>query len=115
MFEKITPEQAGVSSAKIERMINFLERNGYVFHSLLLMKGDKLFGEYYWKPFDKDFCHRMYSQTKSYVGIAIGLLVDDGKLDLDAKIASFFPEKIYFSIGVSPSVAALNSPFVPIM
>ncbi len=94
MFEKITPEQAGVSSARIERMIDFLERNGYVFHSLLLMKGDKLFGEYYWKPFDKDFCHRMYSQTKSYVGIAIGLLIEEGKLSLDDKIVKFFPDRI---------------------
>ena len=94
MFEKITPEQAGVSSRNIERMISFLERNGYVFHSLLLMKGDKLFGEYYWKPFDKDFCHRMYSQTKSYVGIAIGLLLEEGKLSLDDPIVKFFPEKI---------------------
>ena len=94
MFEKITPEAAGVSSAKIHRMLDFLERGGYVFHSLLLMKGDKLFGEYYWKPFDKDFCHRMYSQTKSYVGIAIGLLIEEGKLSLEDKIVSFFPDRI---------------------
>ncbi len=94
MFEKITPEQAGISSRNIERMISFLERNGYVFHSLLLMKGDKLFGEYYWKPFDRDFCHRMYSQTKSYVGIAIGLLLEEGKLSLDDPIVKFFPDKL---------------------
>ena len=94
MFEKITPEQAGISSRNVERMISFLERNGYVFHSLLLMKGDALFGEYYWKPFACDFCHRMYSQTKSYVGIAIGLLAEEGKLSLDDPIAKFFPDKL---------------------
>ena len=94
MFEKITPEQAGVSSRRIERMISFLERNGYVFHSLLLMKGDAQFGEYYWKPFDADFCHRMYSQTKSYVGIAIGLLAEEGKLSLDDPIVKHFPDKL---------------------
>ena len=94
MFEKITPEQAGISSKNIERMIDFLERNGYVFHSLLLMKGDQLFGEYYWKPFDRDFCHRMYSQTKSYVGIAIGLLCEEGKLSLDDPLINFFPDKL---------------------
>ena len=94
MFERITPERAGVSSRKIERMISFLERGGYVFHSLLLMKGDALFGEYYWKPFGRDFCHRMYSQTKSYVSIAIGLLEADGKLRLDDPIVSYFPDKL---------------------
>ena len=94
MFERITPEQAGISSRKVAEYIAMLERRGLATHSVLMMKGDKIFAECYWAPFNKDFCHRMYSQTKSYVGIAIGLLVDDGKLDLDAKIASFFPEKI---------------------
>jgi CubicO group peptidase (beta-lactamase class C family) len=36
----------------------------------------------------------MYSQTKSYVSIAIGLLEEEGKLNLDDTVASYFPEKI---------------------
>ena len=71
MFEKITPEQAGISSSRVADFISVLERRGFATHSLLMMKGDKLFAEYYWSPFNKDFCHRMYSQTKSYVSIAI--------------------------------------------
>lgn len=94
MFEKITPEQAGLSAQNIVDFINILEDNGCVTHDLLLMKGDKLFAEHYWAPFHKDFLHRQYSQTKSFVGVAIGLLVDDGKLRLDDTIVSHFPEKI---------------------
>ena len=63
-------------------------------HSVLMMKGDKLFCECYFAPFHKDLNHRMYSQTKSFVSIAIGFLIDEGKLKLDDKIADFFPEKI---------------------
>lgn len=94
MFEIITPEQAGISSEKVAEYILMLERRGLTTHSVLMMKGDKIFAEYYWAPFHRDFCHRMYSQTKSYVGIAIGLLLEDGKLSLDDKIAKFFPEKL---------------------
>ena len=94
MFDLITPEEAGIGSRQVERMISYLERNGYVLHSLLLMKGDSVFGEYYWEPFTADFCHRMYSETKSYVGIAIGLLASEGKLSLDDPIVKFFPDKI---------------------
>ncbi|MBQ8162884.1 MAG: serine hydrolase [Clostridia bacterium] len=94
MFEKITPEEAGVSSNYVNEFISALERRRIHMHSVLFMKGDKLFGEYYWKPFDKDFLHRMYSETKSYVSVAIGLLLDEGKLSLDDKIADHFPEKI---------------------
>lgn len=35
----------------------------------------------------------MYSQTKSYVSIAIGLLPDEGKLKITDIIADYFPEK----------------------
>jgi CubicO group peptidase (beta-lactamase class C family) len=94
MFETIIPEQAGLSAQNIVDFINILEDNGCVTHDLLLMKGDKLFAEHYWAPFHKDFLHRQYSQTKSFVGVAIGLLVDDGKLRLDDTIVSHFPEKI---------------------
>ncbi|MBO5212781.1 MAG: serine hydrolase [Clostridia bacterium] len=94
MFEKITPEQAGISSAYVNAFISALEKRRIHMHSVLLMKGEKLFAEYYWAPFNKDLPHRMYSETKSYVAIAIGLLLDEGKLSLDDKIADYFPEKI---------------------
>ena len=94
MFEKITPEQAGISSDRVADFISVLERRGFATHSVLMMKGDKLFAEYYWAPFNKDFCHRMYSQTKSYVAIALGLLEEDGLVDLDKPMVSYFPEKI---------------------
>ena len=94
MFERITPEEAGIPSAKIQEFISLLEKRGASTHSLLMMRGGKILAEYYWAPFNAEFCHRMYSQTKSFVGVAIGLLLDEGKLSLDDKIVKHFPEKI---------------------
>jgi CubicO group peptidase (beta-lactamase class C family) len=94
MFEKITPEQAGISSKTVKSFIQKLEKRGAITHSVLFMRGDKIFAEAYWKPFHKDFCHRQYSQTKSFVGVAIGLLEEEGKLCLDDKVVDYFPEKI---------------------
>lgn len=94
LFDKISPEAAGISSRTVKRYIELLERRNIPMHSVLMMKGDKLFCECYFAPFHKDLNHRMYSQTKSFVSIAIGFLVDEGKLCLDDKIADFFPEKI---------------------
>lgn len=94
MLNCITPEQAGISSTLVEKFIKTLESRGLVMHSVLMMRGNDIFAEYYWKPFHKDFNHRMYSQTKSYVGVAIGLLEEDGKLQLDDPVYKYFPEKI---------------------
>ena len=94
MFEKITPEAAGISSDKILKFLARIEKRGAIMHSILMMRHGKVLTEHYWAPFNKDFCHRMYSQTKSYAAIAIGLLEEEGKLSLDEKVASIFPEKI---------------------
>ena len=94
MFEKITPEQAGISSLNVAKYISILKKRGVNMHGLLMLKDGKIFCEEYWKPFHRDFHHRMYSQTKSFVGVAIGLLEEEGKLSLDDKIVDYFPEKI---------------------
>ncbi|MBR2354431.1 MAG: serine hydrolase, partial [Clostridia bacterium] len=47
----------------------------------------------YWEPFKADQPHRMYSVTKSFVSVAIGLAEEDGLIDLDKKIATYFPDK----------------------
>lgn len=94
MFERISPEEAGVKSEHIKEYISLLNRRSMPMHSVLMMKGDKLFAEYYWAPFTKDTIHRMYSQTKSYTSVAIGLLWEGGLIDLDRPIAEYFPEKI---------------------
>ncbi len=94
MFENVTPESCGIESDRVLDFLEYLEDSGLTTHSILMMKDDKIFAEAYWKPFDKDFCHRMYSQTKSYVSIAIGLLVEEGKLSLDDKIYDYFKDEL---------------------
>ncbi len=92
MFEKVTPEEYGLSSADIARFIQKIEARGAIMHSLLILRHGKILAEHYWSPFDADFCHRMYSQTKSYTAIAIGLLIGEGKLSLNTKLVDIFPE-----------------------
>ena len=75
-------------------------------HSLLLLRGDQLFLEAYWAPYTKDSIQRMYSSTKSFVSIGVGLAQEDGLIDLDKPISSYFPEKI--SDDTDPEVLALT-------
>jgi len=62
-------------------------------HSILMMRGNRIFAEYYYAPFHRNFLHRLYSQTKSYMSIAIGLLEAEGKLRLTDRIVDLLPEK----------------------
>ena len=92
MFNKITPEQAGISSRNILDFLRTLDQYGFSTHDVIMARGNDIFFECYYKPFDKDFKHRLYSSSKSFVAIAIGLAIDDGLLSLDDKFIKFFPE-----------------------
>ena len=89
IFKTITPEQAGISSRYVEKFLKKLDGSGLATHAVLLMRGSDIFCEAYWAPFHKDFLHRMYSVTKSYVSLAIGCLEEEGAINLDDRISYF--------------------------
>ena len=91
-MEFCTPEQAGIASQHVLAFYQELESQHLSTHSVILSRGDRLFSECYWAPFHKDFKHRMYSVTKSFVSIAIGFCEQEGLLSLDDPIMKFFPE-----------------------
>lgn len=88
-----TPEAAGISQSAIDAFLKELRCNEINMHSALMLRGDDIFFEKYWAPFTAGTPHRMYSVTKSFVAIAIGCLLDEGKLSLDDPIVKYFPDK----------------------
>ncbi|MBE7042720.1 MAG: serine hydrolase [Ruminococcaceae bacterium] len=94
MFTYAKPEEVGISSKNIKRYIEVLEKAGLSTHSVIIARHDKIVYENYWAPFHKDFLHRMYSVTKSFVALGIGCLIQEGKLSLDDKIVDLFPAEI---------------------
>ncbi len=93
-FQTVKPEEVGIKSSQVQKLIAAYQKNGLAMHSVLMARGDKLFCEAYWAPFKAEDNHRMYSQTKSYVGIAVAQLAEEGKISLDDKIIDYFPEKL---------------------
>ena len=100
------PDEAGVPSAAIGRFLTRLERRGLNTHSLLIARERKLAFEAYWWPYTAQTPHRLYSASKSYVAVAVGALVDDGRLALSDRVIDHFPDKV--PSGVHPYVAAMR-------
>jgi len=92
MFTYTSPEACGISSDVVEKFVRILNENGYAMHSIMMARGDSIFAEGYWSPFNSESMYRMNSVTKSFVGIAVGLLIDEGRLSENDKVLKFFPE-----------------------
>ena len=93
-FLKDSPENVGIKSTCITNCLERLDRQGIPMHSFLLLRHNKLVAEGYYAPYTPDKLHRMFSISKSFTSIAIGLLADEGKISLNDPIVQYFPEKL---------------------
>lgn len=92
MFRNVSPESVGISSREVLKFIQTLDNYHFCTHSFIMARGRDIFAEGYYAPFCKEFKHRMYSVSKSFVSIAVGLAAEDGLLSLDDKMIDYFPE-----------------------
>ncbi|NLB40924.1 MAG: serine hydrolase, partial [Clostridiales bacterium] len=94
LFPFAQPEQMGISSKQIQKFLQKVKDNGIMMHSMLMMRKGHVVAEGYYAPFHKDYLHRMYSVSKTFVSTAIGLLVDEGRISLDDYICDYFQDKL---------------------
>lgn len=92
IFTKASPEALGISSEDVLNYIKILDGRRMHLHAILMARGENIFAEGYYKPFHEIFLHRMYSVSKSFVAIAVGLAVTEGLFSLDDAIINYFPE-----------------------
>ena len=97
------PERYGISSADITKMVEGLADEGLSMHSVLVMRHGEVIAEGYAEPFDENSFHRLYSTSKSFVAIAIGVLEAEGKISIYDTIDKYFPE--YVTDDTDPRIA----------
>lgn len=88
-----TPEAQGVSSEGILAFVEAADRQVKTMHSFMLVRHGLVVAEAWWKPESAEKPHQMWSLSKSFTSTAVGLAVEEGKLKLDDKVLSFFPEQ----------------------
>lgn len=101
-----TPEAEGVSSEGILQFIQAAEKSETELHSFILLRHGKVVADGWWNPYRPDLKHTLYSCSKSFTATAIGFAVTEGRLNVNDKVTSFFPDDLPQNI--SPNLAALR-------
>lgn len=102
-----TPEEQGVPSGAIAALFDSLSALPLTdMHAVVVMRHGKVIGEMYPKPYAPEYRHTMYSCSKTFVGVAVGLAIADNRLRVDDRVATFFPELLPDS--VSDALASMT-------
>src|SRR5688500_15132939 len=88
-----TPEAQGVSSAGILAFIEAADKTVDTMNSVMIVRHGKVITEGWWKPYEADTPHSMFSLSKSFTSTAVGLTIAEGKLSLDDPVLKFFPDQ----------------------
>jgi len=92
-FARSTPEEQGVCSAAIAGMLRDIRDTGADIHSMLIMRHSRLVFEHYFAPYTAETPHSMFSCSKTFTSMLIGIAQDKGLLSVSDRVLSFFPEK----------------------
>ena len=86
-------EAHGFDSVITAEGLRAIRQEGTKIHSLLVVSEGDIILDAYFYPYDGSTVHDQASVTKSVMTTLIGIAADQGKLDLDAPMLSFFPDR----------------------
>src|SRR5262245_28872884 len=109
---RVKPEDVGVSSERLQRIHNLIQthidakdfsgavtlvsRNGKIAH----LEAQGLMDIETKKPMAKDALFRIMSMTKSVVGVAVLIMMEEGKVRLNDPVSRFIPEFKDLKVGI---------------
>ena len=95
-FKRQRPEEHGLSSRRLSSMLCELEcAPGVTINNIMVIKDKEVVCECSRPGYDLHLWHLSHSMSKTITGMLVGLLVDDGILNLRTKLADIFPNIKY--------------------
>src|SRR3954454_8778115 len=89
-----TPAASGISPRSIAALLDRLEARSVECHSIMVVRHGHVVAEGWWAPYSAERPHLLYSLTKSFTSIAVGLAIADGLLSLDDRVADVLPDHV---------------------
>ncbi len=93
-FPRAIPESQGVESERIADFLEDVLENQQILrtHQIMILRNGKVITECAFYPHERGIWHITHSLCKSITSLAIGLLIDEGKLSLDTRILDIYPD-----------------------
>ena len=94
MLARKSPESQGLSSRALIAFLDATTAANIELHSLMVLRRGVVVAEGWWTPYGPDRPHMLFSLSKSFTSSAVGMAVAEGRLSVEDKVVSFFPDDL---------------------
>lgn len=106
-LQRSTPASEGVDPAAVKMFIDSLLKVKQTdIHHVMVVRHGKVIAEAHPAPYRAQDAHTLYSCSKTFTSLAVGIAIEENRLRLSDRVASFFPDKLPDSI--SPNLARMT-------
>ncbi|MET4703967.1 serine hydrolase domain-containing protein [Frigoribacterium sp. UYMn621] len=89
-----TPEAEGMASSAILDFIRAADAGLDSLHSMMIVRHGRVIAEGWWAPYSAGHPHMMFSVSKSFTAMAVGLTISEGLLSLDDRVVDLLPDDL---------------------
>ncbi|MFI5694812.1 serine hydrolase domain-containing protein [Kribbella sp. NPDC051586] len=100
LLPRTSPSSAGIHAPALSALLDRLENEAIECHSLMVVRRGHVVAEGWWTPYSAERPHLLYSLTKSFVSLAVGIAVDEGRMTLEDRVVDVLADH------APPSVSA---------
>ncbi len=97
-WQSRTPEEMGFDSARLAEGLLELQANGSGIDSLLIIRNGYVVLDAHFAPYDGSFPHDLASVTKSVTTTLVAIATEQGYIDLDRTVISYFPDRTILNL-----------------
>ena len=85
------PSELQVDAARITSFVDAVEAAGMDLHSLMILRHGRVVAEGWWAPYRSDDIQLVYSLSKTFLAMAVGIAISEGRFSAEDLIADLLP------------------------
>jgi CubicO group peptidase (beta-lactamase class C family) len=88
------PSELGLDATRIIDFLDAVDAAGLDFHSLMILRHGAVAAEGWWAPYRSDDIQLLYSVSKTFLAMAVGIAVGEGRLSTEDLVADLLPDLV---------------------
>ena len=91
LLPRSAPSDLNVDAARVVGFLDAIDAAGMDFHSLMILRHGAVVTEGWWAPYRRDDIQLLYSLSKTFLAMAVGIAIGEGRFSAEDLVADLLP------------------------